>query len=84
MLAQLRYLTGVSCRAVTQQRQSTSRCQLTGTLSARAVLRMAEAGATQALPEVVETKGVPVSYFTGSNLLFLKPVIKQCTHHFCL
>lgn len=62
MLAQLRYLTAVTCRAVvSQQWQSTTRRQLTGALSTRAVARMAEAGFSQALPEVVETKGVPVS-----------------------
>ena len=61
MLAQLRYLTAVSCRAITQHRQPTARCQVTGALSTRASAQMAEAGTGQALPVVVETKGVPVS-----------------------
>ena len=60
MLAQLRYLTSFSCRAVTQQRLSPSRRQTASSLSTRVALRMAEAGGSQALPHVVETNGVPV------------------------
>ena len=59
MLAQLRCLTFISCRAVTPV--STSRRLLTGALSTRSFAQMAEAGSGHALPEVVETKGVPVS-----------------------
>ena len=59
MLAQLRCLTFISCRAVTPV--STSRRLLTGALSTRSFVQMAEAGSGHALPEVVETKGVPVS-----------------------
>ena len=59
MLAQLRCLTAVSCRAVTPA--SATRRLLTSALSTRTVAQMAEAGNGHALPEVVETKGVPVS-----------------------
>ena len=59
MLAQLRCFTAASCRAVTPAAAS---CRLlTGALSTRATAQMAEAGNGHALPEVVETKGVPVS-----------------------
>lgn len=59
MLAQLRCLTAASCRAVTPG--AYSRRLLTGALSTHMVGQMAEAGSGHALPEVVETKGVPVS-----------------------